>query len=82
MPREGTREREEAEPTVSDIVLRDATAADLADVLALNRAHLPHVGALSPTGLRQLHERAIRFRLAEAAGTLVGFLIALSLIHI
>ena len=77
MPREGNREREEAEPTVSDIVLRDATAADLADVLALNRAHLPHVGALSPAGLRQLHERAIHFRLAEAAGALVGFLIAL-----
>ena len=77
MPREGTREREEAEPTVSDIVLRDATAADLADVLALNRAHLPHVGALSPAGLRQLHERAIHFRLAEPAGALVGFLIAL-----
>ncbi|MEI2806763.1 MAG: GNAT family N-acetyltransferase [Albidovulum sp.] len=62
---------------MSDIVLRDATAADLADVLALNQSHLPHVGALSPAGLRQLHERAIRFRLAEAAGALVGFLIAL-----
>ena len=77
MPREGNREREEAEPTVSDIVLRDATAADWADVLALNQAHRPHVSALTPAGLRQLHERAIHFRLAEAAGTLVGFLIAL-----
>ncbi len=77
MPCEGNREREEAEPTVSDIILRDATAADWADVLALNQAHRPHVGALTPIGLRQLHERAIYFRLAEAAGTLVGFLIAL-----
>ncbi len=77
MPREGNREREEAEPTVSDIILRDATAADWADVLTLNQAHRPHVGALTPAGLRQLHERAIRFRLAEAAGALAGFLIAL-----
>jgi predicted GNAT superfamily acetyltransferase len=77
VPREGNREREEAEPTVSDIVLRDATAADWADVLALNQAHRPHVGALTPAELRQLHERAIHFRLAEAAGTFVGFLIAL-----
>jgi len=77
VPRERIQECEEVEPTVSDIVLRDATAADLADVLALNRAHLPHIGALSPAGLRQLHERAIHFRLAEAAGALVGFLIAL-----
>ena len=77
VPREGTQEREEIELTVSDIVLRDATAADWADVLVLNQAHRPHVGALTPIGLRQLHERAIYFRLAEAAGTLVGFLIAL-----
>jgi len=77
VPCEGNREREEAESTVSDIILRDATAADLADVLALNQAHRPHVGALTPAGLRQLHKRAIHFRLAEAAGTLVGFLIAL-----
>jgi len=62
---------------VSDIVQRDATAADLADVLALNQAHRPHVGALTPAGLHRLHERAIRFRLAEAAGALAGFLIAL-----
>lgn len=77
MPREGNREHEEAEPAVSDIVLRDATAADLADVLALNQAHRPRVGALAPAGLRQLRERAIRFRLAEAVGALAGFLIAL-----
>lgn len=75
--REGTQEREEVELTVSDIILRDATAADWADVLALNQAHRPRVGALTPIGLRQLHEQAIYFRLAEAAGTLVGFLIAL-----
>ncbi|WP_211203220.1 GNAT family N-acetyltransferase [Candidatus Competibacter phosphatis] len=62
---------------MSDIILRDATAADWADVLALNQAHRPHVGALTPIGLRQLHEQAIYFRLAEATGTLVGFLIAL-----
>lgn len=77
MSREGTQEREEVELTVSDIILRDATAADWADVLALNQAHRPHVGALTPIGLRQLHEQAIYFRLAEAAGTLVGLLIAL-----
>lgn len=62
---------------MSDIALRDATIADLADVLALNQAHRPHVSALTPAGLRQLYERAIYFRLAEAAGTLVGLLIAL-----
>lgn len=77
MSREGNREREEAEHAVSDIILRDATAADLADVLALNRAHLPHVSPLSPTGLRRLHAQAAHFRLAEAAGALIGFLIAL-----
>ena len=77
VPREGTQEREEVELTVGDIILRDAIAADLADVLALNQAHRPHVGALTPIGLRQLHEQAIYFRLAEAAGTLVGLLIAL-----
>ena len=75
--REGNQDREEAEPTVSDIALRSATAADWADVLALNQAHLPHVSALTPASLRRLYERAIYFRLAEAAGTLVGFLIAL-----
>ena len=62
---------------MNDIALRSATAADWADVLALNQAHRPHVGALTPAGLRQLYERAIYFRLAEAAGALVGFLIAL-----
>ena len=62
---------------MSDIALRSATAADLADVLALNQAHLPHVSALTPASLRPLYERAIHFRLAEAAGALVGFLIAL-----
>ena len=62
---------------MSDIALRSATAADLADVLALNQAHRPHVGALTPASLCQLYEWAIYFRLAEAAGALVGFLIAL-----
>lgn len=62
---------------MSDIALRSAAAADLADVLALNQAHRPHVGALTPASLRQLYERAIYFRLAEVAGALVGFLIAL-----
>ena len=37
---------------MSDIALRDATIADLADVLALNQAHRPHVSALTPAGLR------------------------------
>ncbi|HRX63381.1 MAG TPA: GNAT family N-acetyltransferase [Candidatus Competibacter sp.] len=62
---------------MSDIVLQDATIADLAEVLALNQAHRPHVSHLTPTGLRQLHEQAVYFRLVEAAKTLVGFLIAL-----
>ena len=77
MAHEGTQDREEAEPPVSDITLRSATAADLADVLALNQAHRPHVSALTPASLRPLYEQAIHFRLAEAAGALVGFLIAL-----
>ncbi len=62
---------------MNDLTLRDARAADLTEVLALNQAHLPHVSALSLAALQRLHEQAVHFRVAEAAGTLIGFLIAL-----
>jgi uncharacterized protein len=60
---------------VSGLVIRDATAADFAAVLALNNAHTPHVNALSDAQFAWLAEHAGYFRVAEDADGLVGFVL-------
>lgn len=60
---------------MSEIVVRDATAADFAAVLALNNAHTPHVNALSDEQFAWLATHAGYFRVAEDAEGLAGFVL-------
>jgi predicted GNAT superfamily acetyltransferase len=57
--------------------VRDAIASDHAAVLALNNAAAPHVNELSTDMFAWIVARADYFRLAEDAGGLAGFVIAL-----
>jgi uncharacterized protein len=60
---------------VSEIVVRDATAADFAAVLALNNAHTPHVNALSDEQFVWLAAHAGYFRVATDVEGLAGFVL-------
>lgn len=57
--------------------LRPVEGADLEAVLALNQAHVPAVGDLDLAGLASLAELAETAVVAEVAGQVVGFVIAL-----
>lgn len=56
-------------------MLRDATAADHAAVLALNNAHTPHVNALTDEEFAWLVAHAGYFRVALDAEGLAGFVL-------
>ncbi len=58
--------------------IRDVTDADLAAVLALNQAALPHVSSVGLEDMRRFAGEASRFRIVQEAGHVAGFLIALS----
>ena len=57
------------------IVIRDVREHELDSVLALNNAAGPAILPLDAARLRQLHEDAEYFRVAERDGALAGFLI-------
>lgn len=60
-----------------DFVLRDAADADLGEVLALNEANVPAVGAVSLDKMRWFRSHAQYFRIALGGDRLAGFLIGL-----
>jgi len=57
--------------------IRDVQPHDLDSVLALNNAAGSTILPLDAAGLRQLHEQACYFRLAEVDGHVAAFLVAL-----
>ena len=57
--------------------LIDITEADLADVLALNEASVPHVSSVDLEQMRWFAENAFYFRIARVEGEFAGFLIGL-----
>lgn len=60
---------------MSGFVVRDATAADGAAVLALNNAHVPHVNALTEEEFTWIVERAGHYRVAVDAEGIAGFVL-------
>jgi hypothetical protein len=60
--------------------IRDATAADLPAVLAMNEAAVPHVNSLDPVRMQDLHRQAAWFRVVDAStgDGLCAFLIGLT----
>jgi predicted GNAT superfamily acetyltransferase len=59
------------------VLVRDATAADHAAVLALNNANTPHVNALTDDEFAWLVANAGYFRVAEDAAGIAGFVLCL-----
>lgn len=59
------------------LTIRDVLPDDLAAVLTLNDAEVPHVGAVDIEQLHWFAEHATYFRIALQADTLAGFLIGL-----
>ena len=57
--------------------LLDVTESDLADVVALNEASLPHVSSMDMEQTRWFAANAWYFRIARIDGLFVGFLIGL-----
>ena len=57
--------------------IRDVTANDLDDVLALNEASVPHVNGLSADEMRWFFEHAAYFRQVRRDEQLAGFLVGL-----
>jgi predicted GNAT superfamily acetyltransferase len=57
--------------------LLDVTEADLADVVALNEASLPHVSSMDMQQTRWFAANAWYFRIARVDGLFAGFLIGL-----
>ena len=62
--------------TINALNIRDVRPDELAHLLALNQANLPHVGSISLHEMQHLHNQAIYFRVAELNGQATGFLIA------
>lgn len=60
------------------VTVRDATAADIAAVLALNNANTPHVNALTTEEFSWLQSHAAYFRVAEDAQGVAGFVLCLA----
>ncbi|MGB5690697.1 MAG: GNAT family N-acetyltransferase [Woeseiaceae bacterium] len=57
--------------------LLDVTETDLADVVALNQASLPHVSSMGRDQAEWFARHAWYFRIARIAGEFAGFLIGL-----
>ena len=57
--------------------LTDITEANLADVLALNEASVPHVSSIDLEQMRWFARNAFYFRVAHVNGEFAGFLIGL-----
>lgn len=59
------------------VIIRDVIPNDLAAVLALNEAEVPHVGAVNIQQMQWFADHAAYFRVAALADQLAGFLIGL-----
>lgn len=59
------------------VTVRDATAADVAAVLALNNANTPHVNALTMEEFSWLRSHAAYFRVAVDGDGVAGFVLCL-----
>lgn len=57
--------------------LRDAVAADLPAIHAINQANVPAVGSITFPGLEWYFAKAAALRVAEIDGVVAGFLLAL-----
>lgn len=60
------------------VTLREATAADGAEVLAMNNASTPHVNALTTEEFAWLTSHAAYYRVAEDAHGVSGFVLCLA----
>lgn len=58
--------------------IRNVTGYDLAEVLKLNEAAVPNVNSVDPAKMAWFSQSAAYFRVAESAGKLAGFLIAIA----
>jgi predicted GNAT superfamily acetyltransferase len=63
---------------VSDLRVREGTAADAAAVLALNNASVPHVNALDAETLVQLVAMHAVYLVAEDADGILGFVLCIA----
>ena len=56
--------------------IRDAQAADLETVHAINEAAVPHVNSITPDRFRRFIDEAVYFRVALLESALAGYLVA------
>lgn len=62
----------------SIIEIRDVSAADLPEVLALNEQSVPSMNSLTMERMRWFAANAAYFRVAEISGAMAGFLICMA----
>ena len=62
---------------MTDVILRDATAADADRILALNDAEVAQTSVMDRARLAALAALACRFTVADVEGRVVGFLLAI-----
>lgn len=62
----------------SIIEIRDVSAADLPEVLALNEQSVPSMNSLTMERMRWFAANAAYFRVAESSGSIAGFLICMA----
>ena len=60
------------------IRIRDVTVDDFPEILKLNQSALPQVSPVDMDALRWFEQKAAYFRIAQADGRLIGFLIAVT----
>lgn len=61
-----------------NIQIRNVTVGDLSEILKLNQHAVPHVSPMDMDTLRWFEQNATYFRIAQADGSLIGFLIAVT----
>lgn len=61
-----------------NLLIRDVTGNDLAEVLRLNEAAVPYVNNVDPAKMAWFSQAAAYFRVAESEGKVAGFLIAIA----
>ncbi len=61
-----------------NLLIRDVTGNDLAEVLRLNEAAIPYVNSVDPTKMVWFSQAAAYFRVAEIEERVAGFLIAIA----
>jgi predicted GNAT superfamily acetyltransferase len=72
----GFASAQHAQTAVRNMTIRDATAADFPEVLALNHAFERFLSPLSPERLQHLHAQSAYHRVCVAGTAVEGFLLA------